>query len=86
MTPQEIEKAAEKYATDKRLVIPFTQQKYDSFISGANLVMERVRKLEEALKRISKMSHDSHEDSFADICNCSVGIARAALEGKDGAS
>ena len=85
MTPQEIEKAADNFKFVYSIVSEQAIARR-GFISGANLVMERVRKLEEALKRISKMSHDSHEDSFADICNCSVGIARAALEGKDGAS
>jgi len=81
MTPQEIEKAAEKmpdeimhgYCCCAHDVIHGYQY---GFRNGASLVMERVRRLENTLKLIQTDAAICHDDALYTICD-------AALEGKE---
>lgn len=83
MNPEQVEKAAEKYRMD-------TLHYHDSdgvdvaevYKAGASLVLERCKRLENALKEIVKGDWKFHQEGGA-LDGPFAKIARAALEGKE---
>lgn len=82
MTPEQVEKAAEKYVAQLptyNCSMCNGQSDYaleQIYISGASLVMERCKRLEAILKQIREDAAIVHDDALYTLCD-------AALEGKE---